>query len=50
MKLTRKIFTLLLAATSIASCKEYIPVETFTEPEDPTPPYRRSIGCLGKSR
>ncbi|MBQ7824271.1 MAG: DUF4091 domain-containing protein [Bacteroidaceae bacterium] len=37
MKLTRKFFLLLLAAAPLVGCKEYTPVETFTEPEDPTP-------------
>ena len=48
MKLTRKIFTLLLVAVSIASCKEYIPVETFTEPEDPTPLTEEALAAWGK--
>lgn len=48
MKLTRKFFLLLLAAAPLVGCKEYTPVETFTEPEDPTPLTEEAQAAWGK--
>lgn len=48
MKLTRKFFLLLLATAPLVGCKEYTPVETFTEPEDPTPLTEEAQAAWGK--